>query len=611
MKLRLCILLLTGLALACSRPHEPMIQGEFFTQTHAPDAPSLKTLFGRWSRLMAPKGSASEPFPKTPESWNNKNNPFMIRLWQNGKSVARVYAPGGNLPGFLQRAERSAWKAFKKKASPLGGRNFFQWSLAYDFKPLNEKTFSGRNRELRDRWGLWGWVLVDGEKSRWIYPSDYLSENWKYRVFYEKVCGRGKRPIECVATWEGKAYTFEVLDYISRFDPPYYHQLERLSPVVPITAVNDQGIQGRLALMREWYLKNMSPTGRMTYLYRPSSNRISKRHNNMIRQWMTTLAMFRLAKYRSDPVLLAAAEKNLLYNIKEYLKREPDKQLAYVYFRKKAKLGSAAFALMSVLESEKVPERDKLIKELTNFILHLHQDDGSFKTFYLPKKRNDNQNFYPGEALLALMTLYESNPEKYQSLLKVVGSSFKYYRDYFRRNSNPAFVPWHTMALYRYYQVSKNPEVAKFIFEMNDFLIEIQNTPASVKTPQPDTMGRFYDPKKRKYGPPHASSTAIYTEGLSDAYRLTKELGDQKRAKKYAYGVHWGLRSLFQLQYTPDNTFFVENLPAVLGALHTTVTNSNIRVDNTQHSTMAFLNFLATPKSGQTLLDEAQASRND
>lgn len=379
-------------------------------------------------------------------------------------------------------------------------------------------------------------------------------------------------------------------------------QVLRMTPVVPIERVQAGEVVERLSKMRNWFLQNLKASGEMTYQYRVGENKRSQADNNMIRQFMATLALFRLADDLNDGALRAEAEKNLDFNLKHYMKLDEEKKIAYIYSGGKVKLGAAAFALMALLESKQQPERDKLIGYFKNFILSMQEETGAFRTFYIPHGRNDNQNFYPGEALLALMTLYQSDPVQYRDLLNPVRMAFLYYRNFFRKEPNPAFVPWHTMAWYRYYQARPSPEIAQFIFEINDFLIGIQNTPDSVKTPWPDAMGRFYDPTRKQYGPPHASSTAVYVEGLVDALRLAEQLGDKTHQEKYSYAIRWGLRSLFQLQYGEETLVWIADKTAASGGIRTTETNADIRVDNTQHAAMAFLNVLSLPNQGEAVL---------
>ncbi len=111
----------------------------------------------------------------------------------------------------------------------------------------------------------------------------------------------------------------------------------------------------------------------------------------------------------------------------------------------------------------------------------------------------------------------------------------------------------------------------------------------------PDMKGRFYDPARPRYGPPHASSTGVYLEGLIDAYRLAKDVGDESRAKLYRRAILRGLRSLMQLQFVDDvDMFYISRVKAVRGGLRTTVYDNTIRVDNIQHGLMAILRILTT-----------------
>ena len=78
----------------------------------------------------------------------------------------------------------------------------------------------------------------------------------------------------------------------------------------------------------------------------------------------------------------------------------------------------------------------------------MQRPDGGFNTFY-GSERTDNQNFYPGEALLYWSTLYQEKQDP--KLLKRFMRAFHYYRDWHlqKKNRNPAFIPWHTHAYYK------------------------------------------------------------------------------------------------------------------------------------------------------------------
>jgi hypothetical protein len=123
---------------------------------------------------------------------------------------------------------------------------------------------------------------------------------------------------------------------------------------------------------------------------------------------------------------------------------------------------------------------------------------------------------------------------------------------------------------------------------MNDWLLEHQQWGGVL---DPDLWGRFYSPDK-PYGPPHASSTGVYLEGLVDALAVASALGDERRSIDYRRAVHRGMRSIAQLQFKDRlDAFYVKKIDAVLGAVRTETYNNEIRVDNIQHPTMALLKF--------------------
>ena len=209
-------------------------------------------------------------------------------------------------------------------------------------------------------------------------------------------------------------------------------------------------------------------------------------------------------------------------------------------------------------------------------------------TFYVPAGRTDNQNFYPGEALLlwASTLAAETDPE----LLDRFMGSFQYYRDWHREQRNPAFVPWHTMAYEKVWQVTGDPELRDFVFEMNDWLLDMQQWDDA---PAPDVAGRFYNPERPDFGPPHASSDGVYLEGLIAAYRLAVAVEDDERAVRYRSAIARGLRNLMQLQFADDvDMFYVSRHDRVAGGLRTTVYDNVIRVDNVQHGFRAVMDIL-------------------
>ena len=389
--------------------------------------------------------------------------------------------------------------------------------------------------------------------------------------------------------------TFEAEQLLVRLtDPPGAVLMERGNRLVRVEDVDLAKVRGFARLAIAWLAANVHPDGRMTYLYWPSAVGEAAGRNNMIRQWMATNALIQAAAHDKDrgEELESLAARNIDYNLSRYYRDEAD--LGVIEYAGKVKLGSVALAALALHDH---PQRERWLREaraLDRMVDHLWNPDGSFRTFYRPAGRDDNQNFYPGEALLLWASRYQR--EKDERLYYRFDTSFRYYREWHLdpRNRNPAFVPWHTQACYLFWKETRDAELEEFIFTMNDWLIENLQEREGDGIYR-DTIGRFYHPSDR-YGPPHASSTGVYLEGLADAFVLARTVGDAARRERYRRAIVLGLRSALQLQFADDvDMFYVaeEERPYVHGGVRTTVYDNQIRCDNVQHNLRAVLKILA------------------
>lgn len=364
--------------------------------------------------------------------------------------------------------------------------------------------------------------------------------------------------------------------------------LERGNIYVKPAEVTQAAVREAARLATDWLAANVAISGELLYGFRPSELKPLE-GTNRIRQWMASIALERAAQPRLDPAIWELAERNLAFNMANTYRQEgalgvitgPGNEVS---------LGSVALAALAIAESHAGSGYGAEQAALSATIDRLGADNGAFRTFLRPATRNDNQNFYPGEALLYWAILYEKQPDP--ALLGRFMTSFRYYRQWHRDHRNPAFIGWHTQAYYKVWRQTGDKELRDFVFEMNDWLIGLQQW--AVPTEYRDLMGRFYAPGAG-YGPPHASSTGIYLEGLADAFRIAREAGDAKRAESYRIAILRGLRDVLQLQFADDTDMFY--VPPgfrkfVAGGIRTTEYDNVIRIDNVQHNLMAMLNVL-------------------
>ncbi len=332
----------------------------------------------------------------------------------------------------------------------------------------------------------------------------------------------------------------------------------------------------------QWFLRNMSNDGALPYKYWPSRG-LGSAADNAIRRFLGTLAITRLGELNANQSLLDAAQRNLRFNLKRYFK-DIGKGRGAIVENTGAKLGAAALAALAIMESPARAEFTQELAKLAAGIESMADDKNGFRTFFFPAERDgENWNFYSGEALLFWAAALHRG-ESFAPTLEQCLAAFKCCRKKHLQKRNPAFVPWHTQACTLLFAHSGRREFAKFVLEMNDWLLSMQQSDGL----PPDLLGRFYNPGRPDFGPPHAASTGVYLEGLADAVALAQALGDNTRHDVYELAIQRGLRSLRQLQFRDQNdTFYISKKNRVLGALRTEAYDNPVRVDSAAHALLA------------------------
>jgi hypothetical protein len=465
-------------------------------------------------------------------------------------------------------------------------------NVAYDFREL--KTVEDlKHLQNLDR-GRLGIELVANQKVVRLAPTEMSARNTDFLRGFDLLAA--EMQINHGTDLDQRVRLFEAEQFYVRLDGKTASttRLFRGAELVPTNNLAQHTVQNLYSLLSEWLFGNVHADGRMTYKYWPS-RQTEATSNNAIRQWMASVALNRVAMDRNDSRLQALALRNLRYNLAASYQRD-SKGRGLIFDGSTVKLGAVAIAALAILESPYRNEFKAELEALRKSVDDLWRPSGEFRTFLMPERRNDNQNFYPGEALLLWAELYArsaltNDPD--QKLLLRFMKSVEYYRHWHFRNRNPAFVPWHTQAYYRVWQETKNPQLKQLIFEMNDWLVHNLAQWEEVSK-SPDAMGRFYA-AGRNFGPPHASSTGVYLEGLANAWELACETGDHARRELYRRAILRGVRSTLQLTFKNDvDMFYVSDRTSVRGGVRTNVYDNEIRVDNVQHNLMAIRQVLAS-----------------
>jgi hypothetical protein len=581
-----------------------------------------------------------------------------------GKWVAAVYAGSSDeAPSFLKEGKGSAYVALRAQGKLLGEAwgtdgvmadsladalakakdsagsstaDMVEINLAHSFDSVKDPREEELYRKASGkRVGIRGLELTYNDYYERTPPTKMIAQAEKFGDVVKRFLKQADvKNLTQFAKDGGKARVFENHQVLVRLPSGEGVKLLRGNVYVEPSEVTKENVQKTTDLMIEWMLTNLHEDGRLTYLWLPEQSIEKPNDNNMIRQWMGTNALIKVAEKRNDPELWARIAKNIDYNLEHFY--EQDGELGFIKYQGQIKLGSLSLAAMAIINH---PERARWQAQehgLRRTIAALWNEDGAFDCYYPArgeKDRNSNvQNFYPGETLLFWAQLYRESrdPELFRRFAK----SFNYYKTWHLdpdpKRRRPSFVPWHTQAYFIVWEVLRSgaaptPAVAEgegetptvpavtpegwpvgtvppepvelkpeeleaFVFDMNDWLIE--NMEVWEESAFDDEKGRFHS-RKKDYGVPHASATGVYIEGLIDAYEMAKRIGDKKRQARYALALSRGIRSVMQIQFVDDvDMYYVTDRKRTKGGLRTDTIRPEIRVDNVQHVLMGVLKVL-------------------
>lgn len=316
----------------------------------------------------------------------------------------------------------------------------------------------------------------------------------------------------------------------------------------------------------EWFLNNQNDEF-LEYVYDPITNEYSEEDSISvvhIRKMASWWVISELGEYTDNDELRALSRKG-------YELYVPMIEDSVVHINKtKDPIAFNAFAILALLE---MGDEEELAMELADALLTQQEESGRLNTFF-GKVTESNTDYYPGEALLALMRLYDATGEtRYKA---AVSLAFEYYAlDYWPENENTAFVPWQTQAYFLYYLETHDPRVLDFIYDMNDYLVD-----------------RYASDESCNSFEFAGGVTAVHLEGMNKAYRLAHALEDEARSHCYGQFIVQGLDFTMSLQY-PQDGVDPSTLPiASLGGFMATSSNHEMRVDRNQHAIMALLGSL-------------------
>ncbi|MEA2016217.1 MAG: AMMECR1 domain-containing protein [Actinomycetota bacterium] len=440
--------------------------------------------------------------------------------------------------------------------------------------------------------GIHGLRIVNGENGAAYYSTVAIEGNHDLEELLPKLCKKAGMDEDCCNDSSTDIYYFPTVHFATTRFSDEITTFYRCNKIDFTPDVDSEKVMDSLALAEEWMTSNLNSRGYFNYQYEPSKGEYYN-GNNMIRQLMSSRWL--AEKSAENDELPGMHEKNMDYIFENWYRE--DGELGYILYNNKSKIGAIGMALRVMVFSPYFEKySDKAVK-LANTLEYLQNEDGSLRAWYIePGYTYDEEElltYYSGEAILSLVELYDrtGNGKYLDMAVKSQDYYVGEYVDLMDVNYFPAYVPWHTISLYKLYKITGSAEYKDAIFKLNDKLIKMQNQDGK---PYIDYLGRFHDPDYPEYGVPFSGSTAIYVEGLTYAYELAELDKDYERMYEYEKSILLGVHNLINLQFDGEDMYYLSYPGKVRGAMRFRVDDNRIRIDTTQHAVDALNRVLDT-----------------
>ena len=379
-------------------------------------------------------------------------------------------------------------------------------------------------------------------------------------------------------------------------------------PVVPLYRVNDLNAPpwtDKLVAARRLgsiLVRHQDPRGRYFSKYDGQKGRYLRSQYSMIDHCYAIVALGDLAAETIDKRYVESARRAVDFLMKRIERRKEDRigndkanDFAFVLFDKKAKLGSAAMAVVALdrfATLTKSAEHDDDMRRLGRLILAMQYNDGSFRHYYrydkkVPLPYRMTSATCPGQAAWALAVL--ARRFKQQSWRRSVDKAIEYLvtsREKDMKWTVPPADIWLAAAMGELPTSARKKSYLEYARRMADDTLKRQK----LKDISPDMIGSF------------EGDVSGSCRGAAARVRLIAQVqeispgSDEKRKASLAAMR----RAAFYLrlnQLRPNNAFYVAKPHAVYGMIRVNPFRNTVRLDTTCHALEALLRLRRAEKA--------------
>lgn len=511
-------------------------------------------------------------------SSNLKFDKIFVTMYSKNK--IRCCQAGSNKDNILEYIDEATTRCIKddRFGWELEDMEKEDMEVSFDFL-YNKRSINKASINSTIKEGIHAIHINSWWKSAYFKSSVQITKNYDLKYTLKRLCKKAWAKEDCykdndtiISIYDTFAFKWNRNGDIT--------DLYRYNILINQEQISNDVIYNRLLLAKNWFLNNINPdTGLLEYMYYPSKNKHESEDNNHIRQLASMWIMTELDTFFWSKDFKELAQATYDYYLEYYIDKG---DYAFINIHK-VTIANNAFVILGLLWAEQYDlnfnwelTQEEILEHLANGIIEMQREDGSYNTKFL-MTTDSGADFYPGESMLALMKLYNHSwEEKY---LESVEKAFLYYQDYWRNNKNTAFIPWHSQVDYLLYKATSDKKYAEFVFEMNDWIIDTNQT---ITSRYPDEIWWF--PR----GAPRIS-TSSYMEWINDAYLLAIAVDNKEHIKKYKESIETATRFILQLQFTEENSFYLEDNNKAIWGFKQSLTNNQLRNDNTQHASSALM----------------------
>lgn len=324
----------------------------------------------------------------------------------------------------------------------------------------------------------------------------------------------------------------------------------------------------RLGLVLEWYKGMISErTGRLVYSYDPETD-FAVEDGSPIRDIASIWDVALLGRFLSRPDLLPLVERSLEHYGGYLVPRDGALILDPMLLGEPSCIAHSAFMLLALLESD-VPGREAKITALAEGIMRQQRQDGSYR-IHFGDEDDQGIEFYPGEAMLALMQAYALGGDA--GYLASVERGFGYHGNRFPTPDLLVFYAnWQSQYATLLHASTRNgalrSAVRDYIFSLHDQILG----------------AGFYDGIEHRPMRQATVEVACALEGINDAYTIAAREGDDARNRAYERCIRIALVWLFRAQRLEDCA------PREKGGFGHSLTDRTQRIDVTGHVGSGFI----------------------